>query len=88
LAKALGSNSGTRIEPKSIGGNDFCAGSLYSQQWYLGVKAHIGADSKTKLIQALVATAANVHDATILFDLLHGEETRVGRPGLHRLRPP
>lgn len=47
------------------------------QQWYFGMKAHIGADSKTKLIHAVVATAANVHDATILPDLLHGEETRV-----------
>ena len=41
------------------------------------MKAHIGVDSKTKLIHAVVATAANVHDATVLPDLLHGEETRV-----------
>jgi IS5 family transposase len=47
------------------------------QQWYFGMKAHIGVDSKTKLIHAVVATAANVHDAAVLPDLLHGEETRV-----------
>jgi transposase, IS5 family len=47
------------------------------QQWYFGMKAHIGVDSKTKLIHAVVATAANVHDAIVLPDLLHGEETRV-----------
>ena len=47
------------------------------QQWYFGMKAHVGVDSKTKLIHAVVATAANVHDATVLVDLLHGEETRV-----------
>jgi IS5 family transposase len=47
------------------------------QQWYFGMKAHIGVDSKTKLIHAVVATAANVHDATVLPDLLHGDETRV-----------
>jgi len=47
------------------------------QQWYFGMKAHLGVDSKTKLIHAVVATAANVHDATVLADLLHGEETRV-----------
>ena len=40
-------------------------------------KAHIGVDSKTKVIHAVVATAANVHDATVLPDLLHGEETKV-----------
>ena len=47
------------------------------QQWYFGMKAHIGVDSKTKVIHAVVATGANVHDATILPDLLHGDETRV-----------
>ena len=46
-------------------------------QWYFGMKAHVGVDSKTKLIHAVVATAANVHDATVLPDLLHGAETRV-----------
>ena len=46
-------------------------------QWYFGMKAHIGVDSKTKVIHAVVATAANVHDATILPDLLHGDETQV-----------
>jgi IS5 family transposase len=46
-------------------------------QWYFGMKAHIGVDSKTKLIHSVVATAANVHDSQVLPDLLHGEETRV-----------
>jgi transposase, IS5 family len=46
-------------------------------QWYFGMKAHIGVDSKKKLIHSVVATAANVADSTILPDLLHGEETRV-----------
>lgn len=46
-------------------------------QWYFGMKAHIGVDSRTKVIHAVVATAANVHDSHCLPDLLHGEETRV-----------
>ena len=46
-------------------------------QWYFGMKAHIGVDSRTKLIHSVVATAANVADSTVLPDLLHGEETRV-----------
>jgi IS5 family transposase len=46
-------------------------------QWYFGMKAHIGVDSKTKLIHSVVATAANVHDSQLLGDLLHGDETRV-----------
>src|SRR5450432_685764 len=47
------------------------------KQWYFGMKAHVGVDSKTKIIHTAVATAANVADATMLADLLHGEETRV-----------
>ena len=47
------------------------------KQWYFGMKAHIGVDSKSKLIHSIAATAANVHDSQVLEDLLHGEETRV-----------
>lgn len=46
-------------------------------QWYFGMKAHVGVDSKTKIIHTAVATAANVADSRVLPDLLHGEETRV-----------
>jgi len=46
-------------------------------QWYFGMKAHIGVDSQTKVIHAVAATAANVHDSVCLPDLLHGEETLV-----------
>jgi IS5 family transposase len=46
-------------------------------QWYFGMKAHVGVDSKTKLIHTALVTAANVADATVLPELLHGEETRV-----------
>ena len=46
-------------------------------QWYFGMKAHVGVDSKTKLIHSVVATPANVHDSKVLPDLLHGAETRV-----------
>ena len=47
------------------------------KQWYFGMKAHVGVDSKTKLIHSVVATAANVADCTVLPDLLHGDETKV-----------
>ncbi len=46
-------------------------------QWYVGMTAHLGVDSRTKLIHAAVATPANVADSTVLPDLLHGRETRV-----------
>jgi IS5 family transposase len=41
------------------------------------MKAHIGVDSKTKLIHSVAATPANVHDSQALAHLLHGAETRV-----------
>jgi len=46
-------------------------------QWYFGMKAHIGVDSKTRLIHSVVATAANEHDKHSISDLLHGNERRV-----------
>ena len=39
-------------------------------QWYFGMKAHIGVDSKTRQIHSVVATAANVHDSQVLEDLM------------------
>ncbi|GAC1482705.1 MAG: IS5-like element ISPssy family transposase [Candidatus Dormibacteria bacterium] len=46
-------------------------------QWYFGMKAHVGVDSKTKLVHTILASAANVADALALPHLLHGKETRV-----------
>ncbi|MFM2295991.1 MAG: hypothetical protein RLZZ350_2404 [Verrucomicrobiota bacterium] len=46
-------------------------------QWYFGMKAHIGADRDSKLVPTVVATAANVADITQTAELLHGEETQV-----------
>lgn len=45
--------------------------------WHFGMQAHIGGDSKTRLIHRVAATAANGHDAVMLPDLLHGGATRV-----------
>jgi IS5 family transposase len=47
------------------------------KQWYFGMKAHIGVDSKTKIIHTIKVSAANVADALALPHLLHGKETRV-----------
>ena len=54
------------------------------KQWYFGMKAHVGVDSKTKIIHTAVATAANVSDGAMLPDLLHGEETRVWGDGAYQ----
>jgi transposase, IS5 family len=47
------------------------------KQWYFGMKAHIGVDSKEKIIHTVKVSAANVADSMALPHLLHGKETRV-----------
>jgi IS5 family transposase len=54
------------------------------KNWYFGMKAHVGVDSKSKIIHTAVATAANVSDGAMLPDLLHGEETRVWGDGAYQ----
>ena len=46
-------------------------------QWYFGMKGHIGVDSKERIIHSVEVTSANVHDSRMISDLLHGEETKV-----------
>jgi IS5 family transposase len=46
-------------------------------QWYFGLKAHIGVDAKEGHVHSLVTSAANVADMHMLPDLLHGEERKV-----------
>lgn len=46
-------------------------------QWYFGLKAHVGVDAKTSTVHTLVTTSANVADSTVQPDLLHGEERKV-----------
>lgn len=45
--------------------------------WYFGYKAHIGVDSQTGLVHTVKSTAANVHDVTVIQELLTGEENLV-----------
>ena len=46
-------------------------------QWYFGMKVHIGVDSKSGLVHSASVTPANVHDSQQLDQLLTGEETRL-----------
>jgi len=42
-------------------------------QWYFGMKAHVGTDTKG-IVHSLEATAAKVHDAAVAAELCHGRE--------------
>jgi IS5 family transposase len=44
-------------------------------QWYSGMKSHIGVDADSGLTHKLVATAANVSHITQAHALLHGDVT-------------
>ena len=51
--------------------------SKKGNQWYFGMKLHVGADSQSGLIHSASVTAGNVHDSQELHNLLHGKETRL-----------
>ena len=51
------------------------------QQWYFGMKVHIGVDSKEVTVHSVCSTAASVSDVHMLPELLHGEETKVWGDG-------
>ncbi len=43
-------------------------------QWYFGMKAHIGADAQSGLVHSMSTTAANVSDVAQAHAVMHGEE--------------
>jgi len=51
--------------------------SKKGNQYYFGMKAHIGVDDESGLVHSVVGTAANVADVTQVDQLLHGAETYV-----------
>ena len=52
------------------------------------MKAHIGVDSKSRLVHSFVAKPANVHDSRVLPDLLHGDELVYGAIRRTVVKPP
>jgi transposase, IS5 family len=46
-------------------------------QWYFGMKAHVGTDTGKGLVHSVVVTDASVHDSQVMDGLLHGEEQAV-----------
>jgi IS5 family transposase len=51
--------------------------SKKGNQWYFGMKAHIGVDMESGLVHTVVATAGNVSDVAQAHTLLHGDEKHV-----------
>jgi IS5 family transposase len=45
--------------------------------WYFGMKAHVGVDAHSGVVHSLQTTTAKTHDSQVWDDLLHGAETSV-----------
>ncbi len=62
--------------------------SKKGNNWYFGMKAHIGVDAESGLVHTVVGTSGNVSDVVVANDLLHGEEKVVfadaGYQGAHK----
>jgi len=58
------------------------------EQWYFGMKAHIGVDADSGLVHTVTTTAANEADVDQVDELLHGKEAVVygdsGYTGAHK----
>ena len=61
------------IHPPRTASGASCQGN----QWYFGLKAHIGVDAVTGLVHSVATKAANVADVTQVAAVLHGGETQV-----------
>ena len=51
--------------------------SKKGNQWFFGMKLHIGVDSQSGLVHSASVSSGNVHDSQELPNLLHGAETRL-----------
>ena len=49
--------------------------SKKGNQWYFGMKAHVGVDAESGLVHTVRGTAGSVNDVVEANSLLHGEET-------------
>jgi len=45
--------------------------------WFFGMKAHVGVDAQSGIVHSLETTTAKTHDSQVWDDLLHGKETSV-----------
>ena len=87
-ARGFKVNTGTFVDATSIGATSSIKNAdktrdpemhrtRKGQQWYIGMKPHIGVDSQCGLAHRAVVIAAKVHDKHPLPDLLLGNEQRV-----------
>lgn len=56
-------------------------------QWFFGMKAHIGVDADSGLVHTVATTAANESDVEQVADLLHGKEKQVWADSGYRGAP-
>ena len=51
--------------------------SKKGNQWYFGMKAHVGVDASSGLVRTAGVTSGNVHDANVMDRLVRNDDTAV-----------
>ena len=59
---------------KSAGRDPDMSQTKKGNQWYFGMKAHIGVDAKSGLVHTVKTTTAKVHDARMTDDLIRADD--------------
>ena len=65
--------------------------SKKGNQWYFGMKAHVGVDASSGLVHTAGVTSGNVHDAKVMDRLIRDDDTAVygdkATPAMRRSAP-
>lgn len=72
--KGITLRSGTLVDATII---DAPSSTKKGNDWYFGMKAHIGVDADSGVTHSLETSTAKLHDSQVWDELLHGEETSV-----------
>jgi IS5 family transposase len=86
--RGIGLRSGTLVDAtiidapsstknKSKGRDPEMSSTKKGNDWYFGMKAHIGVDADSGVTHSLETSTAKLHDSQVWDDLLHGDETSV-----------
>ena len=64
--------------------------SKKGNQWYFGMKSHIGVDAESDLVHTAGVTTGKVHDAKVMHNLVREDDTQRPRPAicLRNIDPP
>jgi IS5 family transposase len=74
-ATIIDAPSSTKNEAKSR--DPEMSSTKKGNDWYFGMKAHVGVDADSGIVHSLETSTAKVHDSQVWDELLHGGETSI-----------